>query len=103
MTDLINDKINEYLDSNHITRLTLGKLLSISTVKVYSILRKKAISCEEVYKISQALNHDFFQYFQPNNKKDETIQQLNDKVAILESENEKLRTERDLLIRLMQK
>ncbi len=99
----IGSIIKNHCRQQFITPLQLAQLLNIKKDAVYKLYLRPNISAETLLKISEALKHDFFQYYQsslgPN--PDKEIEKLNSELNNLKKENEKLQTQIDLLKQLL--
>ena len=76
----IGNKIKQVVDKKGMTNSEFGRRINMSRENVYSIYKRKSIDTVLLEKISQVLEHDFFQYY-----------------TVLQKEIEKLKEENDLL------
>ena len=58
-------KMKAYLYDHHLGVIEFASLIGLSRVSVYTLLKKDDMSISLLYRISKALNHDFFQYIKP--------------------------------------
>lgn len=64
----IGKKIKEVLDNSPVKAVELAKKINLTRVGLYKVFEKEAISTDQLQKISTALNHDFFAYYQPKHQ-----------------------------------
>ncbi|MBK6527423.1 MAG: hypothetical protein IPG07_18830 [Crocinitomicaceae bacterium] len=60
----IGKKIKEVLDNSPMKAVELAKKISLTRVGLYKIFEKESIATDQLQKISTALKHDFFVYYQ---------------------------------------
>lgn len=68
----IGEIIKEFMKSNRITDAELASKIGTTRQNIPNIYKKKSIDTARLKKISDKLNHDFFQYFKID-KKQETV------------------------------
>jgi transcriptional regulator with XRE-family HTH domain len=99
----IGVKIRDEINNSSFTITDFAKKINLTRDGVYKIFGKKTLSTDQLEKISEVLNHDFFQYYKPeiNNQKQllettmiyeikklrEVVSELSNKVEILISAN----------------
>jgi hypothetical protein len=99
----IGSIIKNHCRQQFITNPQLAQLLNCKKDAIYKLYLRPNISADTLLKVSKALNHDFFQYYQsslgPNPAKE--IEKLTSELNKLKKENEKLLTENLLLKQLL--
>lgn len=60
----IGKKIKDVLDNSPMKAVELAKKISLTRVGLYKIFEKESIATDQLQKISTALKHDFFVYYQ---------------------------------------
>jgi hypothetical protein len=91
--------IKNYCHEHHIKAPALSKLVGMDTTSIYYIYKCQHLNSRVLLKFSNALNHDFFQYFISNRfqkLKDENTRLILE-IRTLKKEKENLLHENDLL------
>lgn len=96
MADVIISRILDFMKINNIRKSDLAKKIRISDPGLQKILNRKSMSCDMLLKISQALEHNFFEYLWPNEHKMKAIK-LEKECRKLMKENEKLKIELEVV------
>ncbi len=60
----IGKRIKEVVSKSHFTIVEFAKKISLTRDGVYKIFDKESIAADQLQKISQVLDHDFFGYYQ---------------------------------------
>ncbi len=60
----IGKKIREALDKSSLTVVEFAQKINLTRDGVYKIFDKESIATDQLQKISDVLNHDFFTYYQ---------------------------------------
>lgn len=103
MTVHIGEKIKQRAKELRMGPTELGKKLSTSKQNIYGIYKRKSLNVELLLKLSEALDRDFFLYYQPKvsvnsqegeapygKRSSETIQELKKEIKELRKSNEVL-------------
>lgn len=70
----IGEKIKEVFDNRHMKLTDFADELGTVRQNVYRIFKKRHVDTGLLLKISQVLNHNFFQYYVPTPDQEETEQ-----------------------------
>jgi hypothetical protein len=106
----IGSIIKKYCLDRFISVGELCKLLAVNPVSVYHIYRASDLRGFHLLQISNALKHDFFQYYQADMENDpqkiiaslnQQIQELTKSFGELKNENVILKTENDLMKKIV--
>ncbi len=63
MVSHIGEKIKEILEKRAISKSELSRRLNMTSTNVHKIFKRETIDTGLLKKISEALDHDFFQYY----------------------------------------
>ncbi len=105
MKNTIGNTIKKYCHHNHIPITTLASKTKYKTSSMHRLLSKSDISVNTLMAISQALNHNFFQYLWHDKTiptKEETIA-LHQENSQLKQQLSQLTHENSLLQKLLSK
>lgn len=106
----IGSVIKTYCESRFISVKQLCNLMGVKPISVYHIFKASDLRAGAILRVSNALKHDFFQYYQANIESDprkkitELSQQLQDLTKsneALKNENLILKTENDLMKKIV--
>ncbi|MFT5779217.1 MAG: hypothetical protein ACI837_002174 [Crocinitomicaceae bacterium] len=110
MTLHIGEKIKEVAKSKRIGSTEFGQLINTSKQNIYGIYSRKSIDSELLPKISDALDHDFFQYYLTQEQdglvndevSNESVAALKEQLAELKKELGFLKNENNYLKEIME-
>jgi len=100
----IGEIIRNYLETKKISSPAFAKMLGMHRDGVARIFYRKHFHSKLLLQISQALNHNFFQYYVPEMVQEEKKknEELQGHLLKLQTENDQLKTKNDFLEEMMQ-
>lgn len=94
----IGQKVKEIFESKGISVVEFAKRINTSRENIYGIFKRKTIDVELLFKISEVLEHNFFEYYlSPNFSPYPQIEDLREKLQVAEQEIEYLKQINKLL------
>jgi transcriptional regulator with XRE-family HTH domain len=94
---LVGEKIKDVLTEKNVKVIELAKLIDTSRQNVNGILKRKSLDSALLYKISNALQYNFFKHYVISNDESKTdnsiIRKLNITITNLETELEESQKE----------
>jgi transcriptional regulator with XRE-family HTH domain len=89
----VGKKIRQVADQKGVKIAELGRRINTARQNVYKILAKKTIDTGLLLKISNVLEHDFFQYYTPLKEENQKLREentlLKDMIKLLKDKNKK--------------
>jgi len=99
----IGEKIKEVFDNRHMKLTDFADELGTVRQNVYRIFKKRHVDTGLLMKISQVLDHNFFQYYvqEPTQEEGDAIKQLKTETSDFQKQLELSRKEIDYLRRII--
>ena len=103
----IGNIIRDYINQKKISPVQFAKMIGKNPIVISRILNKPYLHCKLLLQISQALNHDFLQYYgvetseklkKENDDMRLNMQQLEREIEMLKNENDYLKQINKMLI-----